>query len=123
MANMSWSRFNRVNVIAMDITLTERAASHIKRFLARQGKEVGLRLSVKSAGCSGFSYVAAPAESVDAEDTVFESHGVKVVVDAGSLLYLAGTEVDYVREGFNEGFQFHNPNVKNTCGCGESFNV
>jgi iron-sulfur cluster assembly protein len=107
----------------MDITLTERAASHVKRFLARQGKEFGLRLGVKTAGCSGFSYVAAPAESVGAEDTVFESHGVKVVVDAKSLQFLTGTQVDYVREGFNEGFQFRNPNVKNTCGCGESFHV
>jgi len=107
----------------MEIKLTERAASHVRRFLSRQGKEAVLRLGIKTAGCSGYSYVAAPAESVGAEDVVFESYGVKVVVDARSLSYLAGMEVDYVREGLNEGFQFHNPNAKNTCGCGESFNV
>ena len=102
----------------MGIKLTERAAAHVKRFLAKQGKAVALRVGVKPTGCSGYSYVVEPTENVGAEDRVFESQGIRIVVDAKSLSYLAGTELDYTREGLNERFEFHNPNVKTTCGCG-----
>ncbi len=107
----------------MDITLTERAALHVKRFLTKHGKAAALRVGVKPTGCSGYAYVVEPAERVGEEDRVFESQGIRIVVNAKSLSYLAGTELDYTREGLNEGFTFHNPNIKTTCGCGESFNV
>lgn len=106
----------------MGITLTARAAAHVKRFLADHGK-AALRVSIKPTGCSGYSYVVEPAEGVGEEDRVFESQGIRIVVNAKSLSYLAGTELDYTREGLNERFEFHNPNVKATCGCGESFNI
>ena len=103
------------------ITLTERAATHVKRFLAKEGEVAGLRVSVKPTGCSGYQYVVKPAENTTATDQVFESHGINIVIDATSLPMLEGTELDYVREGLNEGFRFINPNVDQTCGCGESF--
>jgi iron-sulfur cluster assembly protein len=105
------------------INLTERAAAHVKGFLAKQGKGIGLRLAVKPTGCSGYQYVIETAMTVNDQDQVFESNGVKVVTDRLSLRYLAGTELDYVKEGLNSGFRFNNPNVEETCGCGESFNV
>jgi len=107
----------------MAITLTEKAANHVKNFLAKRGKGVGLRLGVRTTGCSGLAYVLEFADEVRPDDQEFESHGVKVYVDPKSLVYLDGTELDYAREGLNEGFKFNNPNVKDTCGCGESFNV
>lgn len=107
----------------MAITLTEKAAARVKDFLAKRGKGVGLRLGVRTTGCSGLAYVLEFADEVKAEDREFESHGVRVFVDPKSLPYLDGTELDYAREGLNEGFKFNNPNVKDTCGCGESFNV
>ncbi len=107
----------------MAITLTENAAEHVKRFIAKRGKGLGLRLGVRSSGCSGMAYVLEFADEIQPEDQVFEQHGVKVIVDPKSLLYLDGTEVDYRREGLNEGFRFDNPNVANQCGCGESFSV
>jgi iron-sulfur cluster assembly protein len=103
------------------ITLTERAANHVKRFLEKQGAVNGLRVAVKPTGCSGFKYVVQSADNTNATDQVFESHGITIVIDANSLPMLAGTELDYVREGLNEGFRFINPNVDQTCGCGESF--
>ena len=105
------------------IRLTERAADHIKNFLSRKGKGLGLRVSVKPTGCSGYQYVVAAAEELSDQDHVFESHGVKVITDHNSLRFLAGTELDFVRSGLNAGFKFHNPNVQTTCGCGESFNI
>lgn len=105
------------------IQLTERAAAHIKNFLAKEGSKVGLRVGVKPTGCSGYQYVVQPAEKIDARDQVFESCGIKVITDQESLRYLAGTELDFVREGLNSGFRFNNPNVQTTCGCGESFNI
>ena len=105
------------------ITLTERAAAHVSSFIAKRGKGVGLRLGVRTSGCSGMAYKLEYADSVNPEDHTFESHGVKVVVDPKSLMYLDGTELDFAREGLNEGFKFNNPNVKDQCGCGESFNV
>jgi len=103
------------------ITLTERAASHVKRYLQKQGEGTRLRVAVKPTGCSGYQYVVKPAEQTNDKDSVFESHGINIVIDSISLPLLAGTEVDYVREGLNEGFLFKNPNVDQTCGCGESF--
>ena len=107
----------------MAITLTETAATRVRNFLATRGKGVGLRLGVKTTGCSGMAYVLEFVDAVEAEDQVFESHGVKVIVNPKSLVYLDGTELDYGKEGLNEGFKFNNPNVKDSCGCGESFNV
>lgn len=107
----------------MALTLTETAAKHVKKSLTSRGKGIGLRLGVKTSGCSGMAYVMEFADEIQDEDQVFESQGIKLLVDTKSLIYLDGTELDYVREGLNEGFKFHNPNVKNECGCGESFNV
>jgi iron-sulfur cluster assembly protein len=107
----------------MGITLTEKAAEHVKGFLANRGKGEGLRLGVKTSGCSGMAYVLEFADSIEDEDQVFESNGVKVIIDPKSLIYLDGTELDYTKEGLNEGFKFNNPNVKDSCGCGESFTV
>ena len=105
------------------ITLTERAATHVSNFLAKRGKGVGLRLGVRTTGCSGLAYKLEYADAANAEDHQFESHGVKVLVDPKSLPYIDGTELDFAKEGLNEGFKFANPNVKDECGCGESFNV
>lgn len=106
-----------------EIILTERAADHVKNYLARQGASAGFRIGVKPTGCSGYQYVLETTDKVTENDVSFESRGVQVVIDKQSLLYLAGTELDYVREGLNEGFKFSNPNVQETCGCGESFSV
>ena len=107
----------------MAITLTEAAASRVKQFLGNRGKGMGLRLGVKTTGCSGMAYVIEYADDIEEGDTVFEDHGVKVIINPKSLVYLDGTELDYAKEGLNEGFKFNNPNVKDMCGCGESFNV
>ncbi|PIQ12713.1 MAG: iron-sulfur cluster assembly protein IscA [Hydrogenophilales bacterium CG_4_9_14_3_um_filter_59_35] len=104
----------------MAVTLTEKAATHIKNFIAKRGKGVGLRLGVRTSGCSGMAYTLEFADEFNDTDSQFESFGVKVLVDPKSLVYLEGTELDFVREGLNEGFKFNNPNVKNSCGCGES---
>lgn len=105
------------------ITLTEKAASHVRSTLAKRGKGVGLRVGVRTSGCSGLAYKLEFADTVSPEDRQFESHGVKLFVDPKSLQYIDGTELDYTREGLNEGFKFRNPKVKDECGCGESFNV
>ncbi|TMH98305.1 MAG: iron-sulfur cluster assembly protein IscA [Betaproteobacteria bacterium] len=105
------------------ITLTEKAASHVRSTLAKRGKGVGLRVGVRTSGCSGLAYKLEFADTVNPEDQQFESHGVKLFVDPKSLQYIDGTELDYAREGLNEGFKFRNPKVKDECGCGESFNV
>jgi iron-sulfur cluster assembly protein len=107
----------------MSVSLTPSAAERVRSFLAKRGGGVGLRLSVKKTGCSGFAYVVNYAEQVAASDVVFEDRGVKVIVDADSLRYVDGTEIDFVRQGLNEAFKFRNPNVRGECGCGESFNV
>lgn len=107
----------------MAVTLTERAAAHVQKFIAKRGQGIGLRLGVRTTGCSGLAYVLEYADATRPEDVSFESHGTKVIVDPKSLAFIDGTELDFVREGLNEGFQFNNPNVKNECGCGESFNV
>ena len=105
------------------ITLTETAAKHVRSFLAKRGKGIGLRVGVRTSGCSGLAYKLEFVDSLNAEDVQFESRGVKVIVDPKSLQFIDGTELDYTREGLNEGFKFRNPNVKDECGCGESFNV
>ncbi|NWG88159.1 MAG: iron-sulfur cluster assembly protein IscA [Hydrogenophilaceae bacterium] len=107
----------------MAVTLSERAANHVSSFLAKRGKGLGVKLGVRTSGCSGLAYKLEFADTEDPEDIKFESHGVTVYVDPKSLVYLDGTELDFVKEGLNEGFKFNNPNVKNECGCGESFNV
>ena len=107
----------------MAISMTEAAARHVQRSLEGRGKGAGIRLGVKTTGCSGLAYVLEFVDELAAEDLVFESHGVRVITDPKSLVYLDGTELDFVREGLNEGFKFNNPNVRGECGCGESFNV
>jgi len=107
----------------MAVTLSDTAARHVANFIAKRGKGVGIRLGVKTSGCSGMAYKLEFVDEVEAEDVVFESHGISILVDPKSLPYVDGTELDYAREGLNEGFKFINPNVKDSCGCGESFNV
>ena len=107
----------------MAVTLTDRAADHVRRYIEKRGKGVGVRLGVKTTGCSGLAYKLEFADDVLPEDQEFESHGVRVLIDPKSLAYLDGTELDFVREGLNEGFKFNNPNEKDRCVCGESFNV
>lgn len=107
----------------MAISLTTAAAERVRSFLSRRGHGLGLRLSVKKTGCSGFAYVVNYADDIGTDDVVFEDHGVKVIVDRPSLGYIDGTEVDFVKQGLNEAFRFRNPNVKGECGCGESFSV
>ena len=102
----------------MAITLTESAASRVKTFLENRGSGVGLRLGIKT-----MAYIIEYADEVEEDDVIFEDHGIKVLVNPKSLVYLDGTELDYAKEGLNEGFKFNNPNVKDMCGCGESFNV
>jgi len=107
----------------MPISLTESAAKRAGKYLKARGKGVGLKLGVKTTGCSGMAYVLEFVDNLLPEDQVFESHGIKIHVDPKSLIYIDGTELDFVKEGLNEGFQFNNPNVKDSCGCGESFTV
>ena len=107
----------------MTISVTEAAASRVQTFLQNRGKGIGVRLGVKTSGCSGMAYVIEFVDELEENDQVFEDHGVKVIVDKKSLLYLDGTEVDYTKEGLNEGFKFNNPNANGECGCGESFTV
>ncbi|ATA21014.1 iron-binding apoprotein IscA [Gibbsiella quercinecans] len=107
----------------MSITMSDSAAQRVQAFLANRGKGLGLRLGVRTSGCSGMAYVLEFVDEVNGDDVVFEDKGVKVIIDGKSLVYLDGTELDFVKEGLNEGFRFNNPNVSNECGCGESFNV
>ena len=107
----------------MSVTMTESAATQVRSHLDRRGAGLGLRLGVKKTGCSGLAYVIDYADEVGEDDVVFEDQGVKVVISRDHLPYLDGTELDYAREGLNEAFRFRNPNVKDECGCGESFNV
>ena len=107
----------------MAITMTDAAAARVSSFLANRGKGIGLRLGVKPTGCSGLAYVLEFVDELADEDQVFEQDGVKIIVDAKRLIHLDGTQLDFVKEGLNEGFQFNNPNAKGECGCGESFSV
>ncbi|KPJ94834.1 MAG: iron-sulfur cluster assembly protein [Gammaproteobacteria bacterium SG8_15] len=108
----------------MAVSLTKAAAQRVSTMLEKRGSGMGLRLGTRTSGCSGFAYVVDYADDIDTTDLVFESEGVKIVVDEKSLPFLDGMEVDFVKtNGLNEGFEFNNPNVKNMCGCGESFTV
>lgn len=107
----------------MAITITEAAASRVATFLENRGKGIGLRLGVRTSGCSGMAYVLEFVDELEEGDQVFEEKGVKIIIDPKSLVYLDGTELDFAKEGLNEGFKFNNPNVSSECGCGESFNV
>ena len=108
----------------MAISLTPSAGAHVRRMLAQNGQALGLRLGTKKSGCTGFAYVVDYADEIGPEDLVFETEGVRVVVDSASLPLLEGTQVDFVTNNvLNQGFEFHNPNVRESCGCGESFNV
>ena len=107
----------------MAVTLTDKAAQHVLKYMAKRGKGIGLRLGVRTSGCSGVAYKLEFVDAVESDDITFESKGVKILVDTKSLPYIDGTELDYAREGLNEGFKFNNPNVKDACGCGESFTV
>ena len=105
------------------ITITENAAKHINGYLTKRGKGLGVRLGVKTSGCSGMAYNLEFVDEVNEDDLIFEEHGARVYIDPKSLVYLDGTPVDYTKEGLQEGFKFENPNVKDSCGCGESFHV
>ena len=105
------------------ITITENAAKHINSYLTKRGKGLGVRLGVKTSGCSGRAYNLEFVDEVNEDDLIFEEHGARVYIDPKSLVYLDGTQVDYTKEGLQEGFKFENPNVKDSCGCGESFHV
>ena len=105
------------------VSLSEAAAQHVTRYLAKRGKGVGVRLGVKTTGCSGLAYTLEYVDEMSDEDVVFEEHGVKVLVNPKSMVFIDGVQLDYVREGLNEGFRFNNPNERDRCGCGESFRV
>ena len=107
----------------MSVSLTESAAQRIRTFLEKRGKGVGVRLGVKTTGCSGMAYTIEFADQVEDGDEIFEDRGVKVLINPKSLVYLEGTQLDFAKEGLNEGFKFNNPNEKDRCGCGESFTV
>ena len=107
----------------MSISITENAARHVADQLQHRGHGLGIRVGVKTTGCSGMAYVLEFVDKLDVGDQVFEEHGVKIVVDPKSLAYIDGTEMDFVKQGVNEGFEFKNPNAKGECGCGESFSV
>lgn len=107
----------------MAISMTAAAASRVRSFLQNRGKGIGLRVGVKTTGCSGLAYVLEFVDSLNEDDQVFEQDDLKLIVDGKSLVYIDGTQLDFVKEGLNEGFQFNNPNVNGECGCGESFTV
>ena len=107
----------------MAVMLTDAAAERVKRYLAERGSGEGLRVGIKTTGCSGFAYIVDITDEIAEDDRIFESRGVRVIVDGDSLSYLDGTTIDFSREGLNEGFSYDNPNVKSLCGCGESFGV
>ena len=107
----------------MAISLTKKAAERVDKYLKNRGKGIGLRLGVKTTGCSGMAYTLEFLDQQNPEDVVFESNNIKIYVDPKSLVYIDGTELDFTREGINEGFKFNNPNVKDECGCGESLTV
>lgn len=107
----------------MAISMTAAAADRVRSFLHNRGKGIGLRVGVKTTGCSGLAYVLEFVDALNDDDQVFEHDDLKLIVDGKSLVYIDGTQLDFVKEGLNEGFQFNNPNVNGECGCGESFTV
>jgi iron-sulfur cluster assembly protein len=109
--------------MAGTITLTERAAERIRRHLAGRGHAAALRLGIKRTGCSGYAYTLDYADGPPGDDHIVEAAGIPIRIGADALAVLAGTVVDYVRDGLNEKFVFQNPNAGETCGCGESFSL
>lgn len=107
----------------MAILMSDAAKAHIKQQIVSRGSGAGIRVGVKTAGCSGLSYVLEFVDASAPEDSVFDQGDFQLFVDPKSLIYLDGTELDFVKEGLNEGFKFNNPNMKSECGCGESFHV
>jgi len=107
----------------MSVTMTPAASERVKSFMVNRGKGIGLRLGIKTTGCSGLAYVLEFVDELNEDDQVFSIDDVKIIIDGKSLVYLSGIQLDFVKEGLNEGFQFINPNAKGECGCGESFNV
>ena len=107
----------------MAITMTPAARGHVSGFIENRGAGMGIRLAVRTTGCSGMGYVLEFADEVAEQDTVFDIDGLRVIIDPKSLVYLDGTELDFVKEGLNEGLKFNNPNARSECGCGESFSV
>jgi iron-sulfur cluster assembly protein len=122
-SKLLWKITKRNTFTDMSVSMTESAARHVNRYLSKRGKGVGVRLGVKTTGCSGLAYKLEYVDDLTADDVVFETHGLKILIDPKSLAYLDGTELDFVREGLNEGFKFNNPNERDRCGCGESFRV
>ncbi|MGB0937366.1 MAG: iron-sulfur cluster assembly protein IscA [Colwellia sp.] len=107
----------------MSVTMTPSAKERVQSFMSNRGKGLGLRLGIKTTGCSGLAYVLEFVDDLNEDDNVFDIDDVKIIIDTKSLVYLDGIQLDFVKEGLNEGFQFTNPNAKGECGCGESFNV
>ncbi len=105
------------------MTLTENAAKHVRQFIDAKDDATALRVSIKTTGCSGYAYVVDTTDQINENDQTFESLGIQIVVEESNLEFLKGTELDYVKEEMKEGFKFNNPNVAETCGCGESFTV
>jgi iron-sulfur cluster assembly protein len=107
----------------MAISMTPAAAERVRTFLHNRGKGLGLRVGVKTTGCSGLAYVLEFVDELNEDDQVFAQDDLQLIVDGKSLVYIDGTQLDFVKEGLNEGFQFNNPNIAGECGCGESFTV
>lgn len=107
----------------MAVTMTTAAADRVRSFLTNRGKGLGLRLGIKTTGCSGLAYVLEFVDELNEDDELYKIDDVNIIIDGKSLVYLEGVELDFVKEGLNEGFKFTNPNAKGECGCGESFNV
>ena len=107
----------------MAVSMTKAAAERVQSFLDNRGKGIGLRLAVKTSGCSGLAYVMEFVDVLNDDDQTFDINGICIIIDQKSLIHLQGTELDFVKEGLNEGFIFNNPNAKGECGCGESFTV
>lgn len=107
----------------MSITLTDVAARKIKQQLTRRGQGQGLRIGVRTTGCSGLAYVLEYVDKPNPEDQLIECKDCKIFVDPKSCAYLQGLEIDFVRNGLNEGFEFRNPNERDRCGCGSSFRI
>ena len=107
----------------MAISISDTAARHVAAQLAERGHGIGIRVGVKTTGCSGMAYVLEFVDKLEVGDEIFEEQGIKIIVDPKSLVYIDGTEMDFVKQGVNQGFEFKNPNAKGECGCGESFSI
>jgi iron-sulfur cluster assembly protein len=105
------------------ITVTDTASEKIKQNLTKRGKGMGIRMGIRTTGCSGLAYVLEYIDTVESTDTAYEQDGFVIVVDPKSAAIMTGIEIDYVRQGLNEGFEFNNPNEKDKCGCGMSFRI